>query len=145
MDLGAIEKRFVSYLEASWSLRDIEPFLQTYIRLLFLFKDEISRKALSALQERQKQLRGKEFEDQAFDELRNSSRREMNRDVRNKHGATREAMLNRMLFCALLDTEETDFFYLTEPMFEFVRIMEVPPNQLKQLLESEFVGFKTES
>ena len=51
-------------------------------------------------------------------------------------------MLNRLLFCALLDTEENDFFYLTEPMFEFVQNMEVSPDQLKQILESEFVGFK---
>jgi hypothetical protein len=66
----------------------------------------------------------------------------LDRGLRKDDGATREAMLNRMLFCAFLDTEETDFFYLTEPMFEFVRIMHISPSQLKQILESEFSGFK---
>ena len=145
MELETIERRFVSFLERYWALRDIKPFLHTYIRLLFLFKDEISQEALGVLQERQKQLRGEEFKDRAFDDLRNSSRRAMDRDLRNNNGATREAMLNRILFCALLDTEETDFFYLTEPLFEFVKKMKVSPDQVKQVLESEFVGFKIES
>lgn len=140
-----MEKRFVSHLETSWALSDIKPFLHTYIRLLFLFKDEIPQKALGALQERQKQLRGEEFEEQALDELRNSSRRELDRGIRKNSGATREATLNKLLFCALLDTGEPDFFYLTEPMFEFVQKMEVSPNQLKKILESEFAGFRVES
>lgn len=42
------------------------------------------------------------------------------------------------MFCGLLDTEESDFFYLTEPMFEFVRNMGVSSEQLKQILELEF-------
>ena len=145
MELGAIEKRFVTYLATSWALGDIEPFLQTYIGLLFLFSDEIPQKALAALQERQKQLRGEEFQEQALNELRDSSRRELDRNLRNNSGATRDATLNRMLFCALLDTEEPDFFYLTEPMFEFVQKMKVSPDQLEQILESEFPGFRVES
>lgn len=47
-------------------------------------------------------------------------------------------MLNRLMFCALLDTEESDFFYLTEPMLEFVWNMGVSSEQLKQILELEF-------
>lgn len=145
MNLGAIEKRFVSYLEAAWRLSDIEPFLRTYIRLLFLLKDEISPKALDVLQERQKQLCGGSFKGQGIDELRNSSRGKLDRDLRDNEGATREAMLNRMMFCALVDSEETDFFYLKEPIFEYVRIMEVSPVELTKILESEFIGFKLES
>ena len=127
MHIGAVEKRFASYLEKAWALRDIEPFLLTYIRLLLLFKDEVSEKALGVILERQKQLLGEEFDDRDFELLRSSSRREMDLDLRNENGGTRAAMLNRMLFCALLDTEETDFFYLTEPMFEFARKRGVTP------------------
>lgn len=142
MNLGLIEKRFCSYLDKFWKLSDIAPFLLVYIRLLLLFKNELSQVELNVVLERQKQLRGEEFKEEGFGELRNSSRQQMDRDVRNNTSTTREAMLNRLLFCALLDTEENDFFYLTEPMFEFVRKMEVSPDQLKQILESEFVGLK---
>jgi hypothetical protein len=144
MDIGTVEKRFATFLEKKWELHDIEPFLRTYIRLLFLFKDEISQKALSVILERQKQLLGQEFDDRAFDDLRASSRRNMGGDLGNENGETREAMLNRMLFCVLLDTEETDFFYMTEPMFEFVRKMDVSPSQLAKILESEFSGFRVD-
>ncbi len=142
MNLEIIEKRFGSYLVKFWKLSDIAPFLLAYIRLLLLFKNELSRAELKIVLERQKQLRGEEFKDEGFDELRDSTRKEMDRDVKNNTSTTREAMLNRLLFCTLLDTEENDFFYLTEPMFEFVQKMEVSPDQLKQILESEFVGFK---
>jgi hypothetical protein len=96
---------------------------------------------LNTVLERQKQLRGEIFQDEGFDNLRNSIRKEMDREIRNNASTTKEAILNRLLFCALLDTEENDFFYLTEPMFEFVQIMRVSPKQLKKILESEFVGF----
>jgi len=142
MNLEIIEKRFGSYLDKFWKLSDVAPFLLAYIRLLLLFKNELSRAELNVVLERQKQLRGEEFKDEDFDELRNSSRKEVDRDLKNNTSTTREAMLSRLLFCALLDTEENDFFYLTEPMFEFVQKMEVSPDQLKQILESEFVGFK---
>ena len=72
------------------------------------------------------------------------SRSELNRHLKDNSESTREAVLNRLLFCALLDTDETDFFYLTEPMFEFVRKMRVAPVELKKILEAEFVGFKIE-
>lgn len=142
MNLETIEKNFGSYLGKFWKLSDIVPFLLVYIQLLLLFKNELSRAELNVVLERQKQLRGEKFKDEGFDELRRSNRKEIDRDLRNNTGTTREAMLNRLLFCALLDTEENDFFYLTEPMFEFVQKMEVSPDQLKQILESEFVGFK---
>jgi hypothetical protein len=142
MNLEIIEKRFSSYLGNFWKLSDIAPFLLVYIRLLLLFKNELPRVKLNVVLERQKQLRGEEFKGDGFDEVRTSSRKEMDRDIRNNASTTREAMLNRLLFCALLDTEENDFFYLTEPMFEFVKKMEVSPDQLKKILESEFVGFQ---
>ena len=142
MNLEIIEKHFNSYLEKFWKLSDISPFIFSYIRLLLLFKNELSWEDVNIVLERQKQLRGEEFKSECFDKLRNSSRKEIDRDLRKNTNTTQEAMLKRLLFCALLDTEENDFFYLTEPMFEFVQKMEVSPDQLKQILESEFVGFK---
>ncbi len=52
--------------------------------------------------------------------------------------------MNRLLFSASLDGDETDFFYLTEPMFEFSKKMGVSPIDLKKILESEFAGFLVE-
>jgi hypothetical protein len=66
----------------------------------------------------------------------------MNEYLKNNTSTKREAMLNRLLLCALLNAEENDFFYLTEPMFEFVREMQVSPDLLAQILKSEFIGFK---
>ncbi|MDG4556294.1 MAG: hypothetical protein P9F19_02685 [Candidatus Contendobacter sp.] len=142
MNLETIQKNFSLYLDKFWKLSDIAPFLLAYIRLLLLFKNELSRTELNVVLERQKQLHGEKFKDEDFDDLRNSSRKEIDRDLGNNTSTMREAMLNRLLFCALLDTEENDFFYLTEPMFEFVQKMEISSDQLKQILESEFVGFK---
>jgi len=142
MNLEIIEKHFGSYLEKYWQLSDIAPFLFVYIELLLLFKNELSQVELNVVLERQKQLRGEEFTDNGFDELMNLSRKEVDRDIGNNTSTTRKGMLNRLLFCALLDTEENDFFYLTEPVFEFVRKMEISPDQLKRILESEFVGLK---
>lgn len=142
MNIENIEKRFCSYLEKFWRLSDVTPFLLAYIRLLILFENELGRANLNVVLERQKQLRGKDFNNYGFDEMIKLTRQDMERDIRSNAAATREEMLNRLLFCALLDTEENDFFYLTEPMFEFVQKMEVSPDQLKQILESEFVGFK---
>ena len=142
MNLGIIEKCFGSYLDKFRKLSDIAPFLLSYIQLLLLFKNELSQMQLSVIFERQKQLRGERYKDESFDELRSSCRKELDRDIKENISTTREAMLNRLLFCALLDTGENDFFYLTEPMFEFVRKMGVSPELLKKILESEFVGFK---
>ncbi|ASF47321.1 hypothetical protein [Methylovulum psychrotolerans] len=142
MNLKIIEKHFGSHLEKYWQLSDIAPFLFVYIELLLLFKNELSQVELNVVLERQKQLRGEEFTDNGFDELMNLSRKEVDRDIGNNTSTTRKGMLNRLLFCALLDTEENDFFYLTEPVFEFVRKMEISPDQLKRILESAFVGLK---
>ncbi len=55
---------------------------------------------------------------------------------------TREAALNWLQFCAMLDGYEPDFFYLTEPIFVFSGSMGVDPIKLKKILESEFVGLR---
>ena len=123
-------------------MSDIAPFLLVYIRLLLLFENELSQVELSVVLERQKQLLGEEFTNDGFDELKSLSRKEIDGDLRYNTGVTRRGMLNRLLFCCLLDTEESDFFYFTEPIFEFVREMNVSPVQLVKILETEFIGFK---
>lgn len=142
MNFETLEKCFNAYLEKHWKLSDIAPFLLVYIRLLLLFKNELSQVELAVLLERQKQLLGEEFSGNSFDTVRNLSRKEMDRGIGNNASTMRRGMLNRLLFCALLDTEENDFFYLTEPIFEFMREMEISPFQLTKILESEFDGLK---
>lgn len=137
-----IEKSFNLYLDQFWKLSDITPFLLSYIQLVLLFKKELSQLELNVVLERQKQLRREKFLEDGFEELKYSSRKKIDQSIRANSDTTREAMLNRLLFCALLDAEENDFFYLTEPMYEFVKKMEVSPEQLKQILEAEFSGFK---
>ena len=117
MNLEIIEKRFCSYLGKFWKLSDVVPFLLVYIRLLVLFKSELSQQELNVTLERRNQLHGKKFSNEGFDQLKISSRRKMDEDIASNSITTRKAMLNRLLYCALLDAEENDFFYLTEPMF----------------------------
>lgn len=142
MNLENIETRFSSYLDRYWKLSDIAPFILTYIQLLLLFKNELTRVELNVISERKKQLRGEQFTDECFDELRNSSRQQLDSEGRVDTVTTKKVMLNWLLFCALLDTAENDIFYLIEPIFEFAKKMEISPDQLKQILESEFIEFK---
>jgi len=141
MNLEIIEKRFCSYLGKFWKLSDVVPFLLVYIRLLVLFKSELSQQELNVTLERRNQLHGKKFSNEGFDQLKISSRRKMDEDIASNSITTRKAMLNRLLYCALLDAEENDFFYLTEPMFEFAKGMKVSSEQLQEILESEFGEF----
>ncbi len=142
MNLEIIEKRLSAYLDEFWSLNDITPFLLVYIHLLLLFKYEFSETQLNVILNRQRQLLGEEFNGDAFDEAKKSSRSKIDNHLGSNNCTTRETALNRLLFCTLLDAEENDFFYLTEPIFEFVREMHVSADQLRQILESEFSGFR---
>lgn len=142
MNLEIIEKRLSAYLDEFWSLNDITPFLLVYIHLLLLFKYEFSETQLNVILNRQRQLLGEEFNGDAFDEAKKSSRSKIDNHLGSNNCTTRETTLNRLLFGALLDAEENDFFYLTEPIFEFVREMHVSADQLRQILESEFSGFR---
>ena len=142
MKIETIEKRFGLFLDNFGSLSDIAQFILVYIRLLLLFKSELSAEWLNVLLERQKQLRGKEFSDYQFSELLGSTRKRLDQDLANNTSMTKEGMLNNLMFCALLDTEENDFFYFTEPMYEFVKKMKVSPDELLSILEAEFKGFK---
>jgi hypothetical protein len=142
LNLSNIESSFSYFLEKKWQVSAITPFLLVYIDLIMLFKDELSQIEINATVERQNQLRGESFKDFEIYEIRRTIRNKINTDLKNGASTMREGVLNRMLFCALLDMEESDFFYLTEPIFEFSRIMDVSPNQLRQILESEFEGYK---
>jgi len=142
MDTLTIERAFASYLEKSSVSSDVKSFALTYIQLLLLFKSSLSSEVESGLRERRRQLSGQSFDMSSIEKLRITSRAALNRAIKDNVESTGEAMLNRLVFCALLDTGETDSFYLTEPMFEFVRMMQVSPIELITILEEEFVGFR---
>ncbi len=144
MNTATIEETFTSYLERCWILGEVKPFLLTYIRLLLLFEAELPSNARSFIFERQKQLYGQSFDNSVIENMKNHIRDELNYHLKSGGGSTREAMMNRLLFSASLDGDETDFFYLTEPMFEFSKKMGVSPIDLKKILESEFAGFLVE-
>ncbi|TQV77867.1 hypothetical protein [Denitrobaculum tricleocarpae] len=141
MNTGDLREIFGLYLDKFWKLDDVSPFTLVYIRLLLLFKDELSQMEVNVILERRKQLLGEKFNNQNFDEMSELSRKEMDRTSANNTSMTRAAMLNRLVFCALLDRGENDFFYLTEPMFEFADVMRVSPEQIQEMLELEFDGF----
>jgi hypothetical protein len=145
MDAATVKRSFVSYLEKCWLCSDVKRFLLVYIQLLLLFRTDLSPKALSVILERQKQLHGQPFDDSAFEDMKRFVRDELNRHLNSSsNDSTTEVMLNKLLFCAMLDGDETDFFYLTEPLFEFSGNMGVDSIKLKKILESEFVGFRIE-
>ena len=135
---------FASFLEKSWKPSDITRVLLVCVRLLLLSRTSLPEKALGVLLERQKQLRGEPFDDSGFEAIRKFTRGELDRRVGADDQSAKSAMLNRLLFCAMLDGEETDVFYLTEPIVEFVRTVAVPSEELQRILKSEFVGFRTE-
>jgi hypothetical protein len=143
MSSESLENRFLTYLDRHHALDDIQPFLRVYIQLLFLYQNEIPQNVSVALLERQKQLHGQAFQDEGWDDLKKSSREEQSRHLRENSASSREALLNNMLFCAMLDTGETDFYYFVEPVFDFAQGMKLEQMQLQQILESEFKGFKT--
>ena len=141
MDHESIEGRFSFFCKKYCDLKGFQPFSLAYIRLLLLFADELSERELAGLQKRRAQLLGGEFDDVELNDLRKISRKKMDGYLRIDESVSREALINRLIFGALLDSEETDFFYLTEPMFEFAEGMGVTPGQLREVLESEFPGF----
>lgn len=141
MNLETIERRFSDFMSASWATKDTVSFLRAYVRILLVFKDELSKSEIDALMERQEQLASNRPKQDAFHDLRISLREKLDDSLKRNGVQTRGDALVRMLFGAFLDSDESDFFYLSEPMFEFARKMEMEPRQLKQILESEFPGF----
>jgi hypothetical protein len=142
MDINKIEKLFCAYLERHGNLSDLRPFLLTYIDLLLLFKRELSELEMSVVLERKKQLRHENFNECNFERFRKAISNAMSGHLKGNTSTSRDGMINRLLFCALLDTEENDFFYLTEPIFEFVGIMKVSSVQLSEILENQFADFR---
>lgn len=140
MNIDAIESRFYDFLSKAWTLGDVSPFLRSYVRLLLAFRSELSRTELDALLERQNQLADNRPVD-SFPEFRAMLRENIDRQLSGNEGGIRERALSRLLFSAFLDSEEPDYFYLVEPMFEFARNMSVDPNLLKDILKTEFPGF----
>ena len=145
MNASKVERALALYLEQCWKPSYLTRIILVYIRLLPLFKGILPQKVLSVLLEREKQLRGKPFDCSEFENLREIVRAELNRRIGDGDQSTKEAMLNRLVFCALLDDDETDVFYLTEPISEFARVMAVSPVELQRIIESEFVGFRVDA
>lgn len=107
-------------------MEDVSPFLRSYVRLLLAFRSELSSVEIDALLDRQRQLADNRPVADSFPELRIALREKLDRHLsRNEHGSREEA-LNRLLFSVFLDSTESDFFYLVEPMFEFARIRMSP-------------------
>lgn len=142
MNVANIERSFSSYLERCWAPDDQARFSLVYIRLLLLFRDHLSLRALSVVLERQKQLRGHPFDGSDFEAFRSFVRDELSRHLKIGDESTAEVVINRLLFCVLLDSDETDFFYFVEPIFEFVRVMGISAVELTGILESEFAEFR---
>jgi hypothetical protein len=143
MDVTTIEKSFTTFLEERWVQSGINQFLLVYIRLLLLFEINLPARTLAVILERQKQLRGEPYDSSDFENLRSFGHAELSRHLKTNK-ASKEATLNRLMFASLLDTDETDSFYLSEPIFEFVREMKVSPVDLMRILELEFVSFKVD-
>lgn len=141
MDIDTIDRRFSEFLFKSWALERLAPFLLAYIRLLSVFEDELSRAEVEALKRRQKQLRDGQPTEDVFHDLRIDLRKRLDNSLKTSEIDYRRNALNRLLFAAFLDSEEPDLFYLSEPIFEFARKMDMDPQQLRKILESEFRDF----
>lgn len=135
-----IEAGFESYLEKFDDEIEIIQFRRVFIRLVLMFKEELSAIQLEGAIELRKHLSGEEYNHECLSELQKSSRELLNQNLKDDTTMNRGALLNQMLFGALLDTEEADFHYVTEPMFIFIQEMGVSLAQLKEILESEFIG-----
>jgi len=144
MKMNVLEKGFERFLETRWKLTDTSAFSLVYIRLLLEFEAELSLDELAVLLERQKQLRGESYSDVGFKQFCVSSREEMDGRLLDGTSSSRRGMLNRLQYASMLDVAEEDFFYLTEPVFEFAREMSLSPRMLADALESEFEGYKAD-
>lgn len=136
-----IEIKFSDFLSRAWKLEDISPFLRSYVRLLLAYRSELSHMEVAALQDRLRQISCGQSAPDYFSELRITLRERLDQHLSRDEVGSRAEALDRLLFCAFLDSSETDFFYLTEPMFEFARIMKIEPETLRSILEEEFSGF----
>lgn len=142
MEIDLVESKFSSYLISSGDLNNIVPFTLSYINLLSIFEKSLDDEVKSVIKERKKQIIGEDYCGDRFDHFLILFRDNLERDLRDGTEISRAGVINNLLLCALLDTEEPDFYYLTEPIFDFVRVMEVPIDTLIQILETEFIGFK---
>ena len=133
-----IESKLASYLSRCGDSVETIQFRRAYLRLVLQFKDELTASQLDGALELQKCLRDEQYDRAVVDELEESSRELLNQHLKNNASTTREALLNQLLFGALLESDDTDVFYVTEPMFLFARKMKVDVNELEEILVSEF-------
>ena len=137
-NLDGVESNLDSYLGKFGNSVEITQFRKAYLRLVLMFKEELGTTQLEGALELQKHLVGGQYDKSILDDLEKSCRESVNQNLKNNASMTREALLNQMLFGALLDSEEADFFYVTEPMFLFAKEMDVAAAELEEILVSEF-------
>jgi len=140
-----LEKKFTCFLDRGWDLDSIGPFLRSYLRLLVPYHSELSTAELSVLREREKQMQGFAFDDSKYELVRLTSKNNMSNDLKEGHNLSKTSALNRLIYCAMSDSSESDVFYLSEPIFEFANSMEIKSDQLETILCAEFSDFKPNS
>jgi len=139
--IAELENKFMTFLDDGFDLDDFSPFLRTYLRLLRPYDFEISPQQNAVLVERNKQMNDVAFDDSVYESARLNCRREMDSALANGCSASRNNALNRMIFCALSDSPESDVFYLIEPIFDFARSMKIKVELLAEILYAEFPNF----
>ena len=144
MNIDEIAEQFDSFLGRHWAHGDIHPFLRVFVRLLLRFETELTPVELRITLQRQRQLQGQEYTDEGFDRIAKSACANMLRDA-GDDTEYRACLLQRILFCSLLDTHQSDVYYLTEPLFEFIEEMGLPASEACEILVSEFRGFRVTS
>lgn len=137
-----IEKRFNRFLDDGWDLEEIGPFLRSYLRLLLPYHSELQANMLAVLMERQKQMKGEGFDGSEYDSVRKLCKSSIDNNLQKGDCSSRESALNRMVFCAMSDSTESDTFYLSEPIFEFANLMEIRNDSLTEILCTEFPDFQ---
>lgn len=142
MTIKSLERNFYEFLYEHWKLEDVLPFMRSYVDLLLAFRSELLDDIVVSLLERQAQLAVNQLATQSFSQLGTTLREKLKLHAAGNECGGRQEALDRLLFCAFLDTTEPDFFYLVEPIFEFARTMNVDSRLVGDILEKEFPGFK---
>lgn len=141
METKDVAKCFCEFIRNGWPTANQKPFLFARIKLLQLFKKDLSAEVASALEERLKQLAGEDFVGNEFDEIKMCSASKMDFYLANGLDDTKEGWVNRFVFGAFIDKNETDLYYHLASIFEFCETMNVSSFELLDILKSEFHGF----
>ncbi|MFQ3247377.1 MAG: hypothetical protein ACI9SP_004032 [Arenicella sp.] len=139
LSIDTVESKFGSYLDKFGNSVDIIQFRKAYLRLVLMFKEELETTKLEGALELLKCFSNEQYDKPVLDDLEKSCRESLNQNLKSNASMSREALLNQLLFGALLEAEEIDFFYVTEPLFLFAKEMGVAAAELDEILMSEFI------